>query len=321
MKKKRESRYVRFARLALRMCQAILPRYSHPNSPKTYTQPQLVAACLLGFYLKLSYRDLEEWLLASDKVCRALDLAEVPDHTTLCRAFQRLRQRDLRQLNHWLMRHLGVESSWMAVDATGFVLTEASQHYLSRSGRSMSYYWQGFYVVDLERQYIVAWCEDIGPKGLDARHLNRLRQRAHRYGVKAGRRREYALLGDKGFDGEQARATDFIPPRQGKRRARRVDRRQRADLTDMARLDGVLGQRWLIETVISVIKRKSGDTIRSRCFLRQRREIAVKAIVYNLHRRWLFELCNRAALSRKRPEYLAIPSLLTKNLMPDRISA
>lgn len=60
---------------------------------------------------------------------------------------------------------------------------------------------------------------------------------------------------------------------------------QRADLTDVAHLDGVTGQRWKIETVISVIKRKSGDTIRSRQFMRQRREIAVKAIVYSLHRR------------------------------------
>ena len=92
MKKKKASRYVKFARLALQMCEQSLDKYSHRNSPKRYTQPQLVAACLLGFYLNLSYRDLEEWLLASDKVCQVLGLNEVPDHCTFCRAFQRLRQ-------------------------------------------------------------------------------------------------------------------------------------------------------------------------------------------------------------------------------------
>lgn len=105
------------------MCEEKLPQYRHPNSPKTYTQPQLLAACLLGFYLNLSYRDLEDWLLATDKVCMALGLEEVPDHSTLCRAYQRLRQFYLKCLNHWLMQKLSVKTTWVAVDATGHMLT------------------------------------------------------------------------------------------------------------------------------------------------------------------------------------------------------
>ncbi|MEM9955844.1 MAG: transposase [Chloroflexota bacterium] len=283
MKKKKVSRYVRFAHLALKMGEATLDKYSHRNSQKRYTQPQLVAACLLGFYLNLSYRDLEEWLLASDKVCQALGLSEVPDHSTLCRAFQRLRQSDLKQLNHWLMQKLNMELTWVAVDATGYILTQASHYYLTRTGQRMKHFWQGFYAVDLDTQYIVTWCEGIGPQGADVRFLNRLRQRIHRYGQLVGRR-EYALLGDRGFDGDQALPTDFITPKLGRYKViRRQDRKQRADLTNMARLDGVMGRRWLIETVISVIKRKSGASIRSRRFMRQRREIGIKAIVYNLH--------------------------------------
>lgn len=42
--------------LCLSIASAVLPLYTHRNSPKTYTQPQLVSAVLLGFYLKLSYR-------------------------------------------------------------------------------------------------------------------------------------------------------------------------------------------------------------------------------------------------------------------------
>ena len=182
------------------------------------------------------------------------------------------------------MQKLKLEVVWVAVDVTGYMLTQASHYYLTRNGRRMKHFWQGFYAVDLDTQYILTWCEGIGPAS-DARFLDRLRRRIAPYARRVGRRWEYALLADKGFDGTQTRSTDFIAPKQGTQRARRIDRKQRADLTDMARLDGIMGRRWLIETVMSVIKRKSGDAIRSRRFMRQRPEIAVKAIVYNLHRR------------------------------------
>lgn len=79
---KQESRYLRVAALAYKVTCAVLPLYSHPNSPKIYTQPQRVAGVLLGVYLNLSWRDLEAWWLTSDRVCDLLELSQVPDHTT-----------------------------------------------------------------------------------------------------------------------------------------------------------------------------------------------------------------------------------------------
>jgi len=58
----------------------------------------------------------------------------------------------------------------------------------------------------------------------------------------------------------------------------------RAELVAAARLDGLFGQRWKAETVHSVIKRKLGDAICSRRVMLQKREPAVKGLVYNLHR-------------------------------------
>ncbi len=57
-KSRRESRYVTIARLAYQLAQRVLPRYTHPNSPKTYTQPQVVACVLLRSYLNIGWRDL-----------------------------------------------------------------------------------------------------------------------------------------------------------------------------------------------------------------------------------------------------------------------
>ena len=47
---------------------------------------------------------------------------------------------------------------------------------------------------------------------------------------------------------------------------------------------------WKVETVISVIKRKFGDGVRSRKLRLARREVLAKGVVYNLHRSFLW-LC------------------------------
>ncbi len=59
---------------------------------------------------------------------------------------------------------------------------------------------------------------------------------------------------------------------------------KRIYLCSAARLDGLLGQRWKTETVISVIKRKLGDTIRSRKTHLRDLEPIIKGLVYNIHR-------------------------------------
>ncbi len=118
--KPQESRYVKIARIAYRLAQQVLPRYSHPKSPHHFTLPQLAACVLLMFYLDLSYRDMEEWLLASDQLCRELELPRVPDHTTLQRTFRKLRQADLEKMKDQLLAEIGVEEERIAADSTAF---------------------------------------------------------------------------------------------------------------------------------------------------------------------------------------------------------
>lgn len=48
----------------------------------------------MAFYMDMSYRDMEEWLLASSEVKTALELGRVPDHSKLSRAYKRMRVRD-----------------------------------------------------------------------------------------------------------------------------------------------------------------------------------------------------------------------------------
>jgi IS5 family transposase len=286
-KQPKESQYVRVARLAYELTQAIYPLHTHKNSPKTFTQPQLAACVLLKFYLNLSYRNTEEWLLASDKVCGVLELAEVPDHSTISRMYKKMRMKDFERLNDRLLSQLEVEEEAISIDATGLSLTEASPYFLTRAGRKYHHYIKAFCGVGTTRQFILGWHFDWGPDS-DMDHLNRMRRRVHGYGRQINGQAAWFLLADQGFDGEQARPYDIIKPRQGPtRRIRRPDRLLRNDLYEAARLEGLTGQRWKCETVYSVIKRLFGGHVRSRLALLQRREVAAKAVVYNIHRLFL----------------------------------
>jgi len=274
---KHTSRYQRVAELAYRLTKHRLPQYLHKHSPHRFTWPQLAACVLVMFYLNLSYRDMEEWLLVSDHICQVLELAEVPDHSTLCRAFQRLRMAQLRDLQRTLLQALQVSESTIGIDSTGLRLDQASAYYQFRNGKPKRDWIKGTYAVGTTSQLIVGTYASYG-RFQDAVLLTAMRRQARPYA-----QRRWNLVADAGFDGRQVHVGDLIPPVRRHGTLRAPDRLARADLVAQARLDGLYGQRWKCETAHSVLKRKFGDTLRSRSARRQFREILVKGLIYNLH--------------------------------------
>jgi len=278
----RESKFVRVAQIAYSIAQRSLPLYTHPKSPHHYTFPQLAACVLLTFYLKLSYRDMEEWLLATDQVRRVLELEKVPDHSTLCRAYGKLRLSDIERMLRELLDSLGVEEEVIAVDSTGFRESQASAYYETRSGKEYKEWIKGAYAVGTSSQLILAFRQGRGP-GSDAVFLKGLKRDAARYG-KREKGRSWLLVGDAGFDGADVEEGDIIPPIRRGGALVSSARIARQELVAAARLEGIYGQRWKGETVHSVIKRKFGDDIRSRKQRRKMREPAIKGLVYIIHR-------------------------------------
>jgi hypothetical protein len=278
----RESLYVKEARLAYELAQAVVPRYAHRKSPHRFTQPQLVACVLLMFRLNISYRNMEEWLLASDPVCKVLELTRIPDHSTLSRTMKRMRQQDWIGLNEELLRREQVEEEVVAGDSTSFRLTQASAYYQTRTGRTYTEWVKGAYAVGLKSHLLVGVASGPGSR-TDFGFLRVLKRQAARVGRRCNAQRAWAFLADAGFDAKGVTGYDLIPPI--RRNGKLVDpkRKARAELVAAARLDGMYGQRWLIETVNSVIKRLFGDAIRSRSRRLQYREPIIKALVYNIH--------------------------------------
>ena len=67
-----------------------MPEYSHPCSPKKFTQHQLFACLVLKEFFKLDYRGVEALLVDSDSLRAIIDLRVAPDFTTLHKACRRL---------------------------------------------------------------------------------------------------------------------------------------------------------------------------------------------------------------------------------------
>ena len=150
----RESRYVTVARIAYHLAQQALPRYAHPKSPHHFTLPQLASCVLLMFYLDCSYRDMEQWLLASEAVCRALDLPRVSGHTTLQRAYHKLRVPDFERMKNQLLAEIDPQpEEAIATDSSELVPGNASQSYRTRSGRAYSPWGRGIYAVGTRSQW------------------------------------------------------------------------------------------------------------------------------------------------------------------------
>jgi hypothetical protein len=159
-----------------------------------------------------------------------------------------------------LLQHLQVNEMTVAVDTTGFRNDTASAYYQSRRGNTRRAWHKGGFVVGTESQLIVGMRVGRGP-GSDAKWLAPLRAQARRYVVRKGRSARLWLLADAGFDGRDVEWTDVVPPIRRGGRLRAWSRVLRAALVERAKASGLYGQRWQVETVFPVIKRKATEQV------------------------------------------------------------
>src|SRR5712672_1271164 len=79
-----------FARIALQVCRAVLPRYRSRFSKHQFNQPQLLAVLCLMRYEDWTFREAEVRLGEHQELRAALGLERGPDYTTLYRFLRRL---------------------------------------------------------------------------------------------------------------------------------------------------------------------------------------------------------------------------------------
>jgi hypothetical protein len=131
-----------FARIALQVSKAVLPRYRTRFSKRLFNQPQLLAILCLMRYEDWTFREAEVRLGEHRELRQALGLARVPDFTTLYRFLQRLDDVTIDQAVGETVRRLrgtrkkGQRRARVAVDATGLAQGAVSTFFVRRMPRS-----------------------------------------------------------------------------------------------------------------------------------------------------------------------------------------
>ena len=287
---------LKVARQALAVGARALRPYSHKNSPKKFTQPQLFACLVLKTFFKTDFRGVEQMLFDLPDLTDALRLREVPHFTTLQKAEVRLLKLRLAErlltatvrLCH--KRRTTVRRG--ALDSTGFQCGHASSYYVRRRARDGKSYQHTTYrrfsklelAVDCSSHVIIGAIPRRGPR-VDTDRFVPLLERALR------RVRLLTALADAGYDSEpnhrHARekrgVKSFIPATAGRPTDKPPTGPYRRQMKQRLNKDyGRYGQRWQVETVISMIKRRLGSVVHARTYWSQCRELMLLAVTHNI---------------------------------------
>ena len=288
-------------RRALRVAYAVakdaLPAYAHRFSPKKFTQHQLLACLVLKEFLKTDYRGLVAVLADCPELCAVIELKTVPHFTTLQKAADRLlrKQPANRLLDATVELACRADlprrrNLLAAIDSSGFEAHHTSHYFVRRRAagdtqrQTMTYrrFPKLGLVVDCDNHLILSGVPGRGP-GPDFFHLVQAVNDA------CARRRIGTLLADAGYDAEwvheflreQLAIRSVIPPRIG-RPTSKLPRSRWRRLMKQRFDQATYGQRWQVETVFSMIKRRLGSTLGARSYWRQTRALMLKAITHNV---------------------------------------
>ena len=307
------NRLLSFAHLAYEVARRSVPERRHPFAPKRYTQPQLLACVLLKEYLGLDYRTARETIELSGALREALGLATVPDHTTLWRFARDGATPEVVALalteTVRLLKESGHDppAPLVAIDSTGLFCGHASRYFEQRRAKASESthraraYQKWAAALWTGPQLVVAQLSEPGPCGdyWTAHGPEDLPPLAE---VALASVPGSTVLADAGYDCEanhvfcrERLGIHALIPAKTRRFVAGPRRRYRAEMVaalgcSTLGVEGRAGpvqtyrQRWLVETLMSVVKRKWGEALSARLPAMQERQALVRGLVYNLYR-------------------------------------
>ncbi|OYR50460.1 IS5/IS1182 family transposase [Halorubrum sp. Ea1] len=244
-----------------------------PEGGGGFADYAVVSLHCLRIYLEKSYREALDILSEMPQILAEIGLEEgdLPDHSTLVKAFDRFEMEVWRVLLR-LSAQLHDTADHAAMDATFFDRETASKHYCRRTNYRVQTL-KTTALVDTKTQAVL----DV--------HCTTEKRHDTQIGWQLALRNAgeiASLAADKGYDWQQLREKlreEDVRPLIKHREFRPID------CAHNARIDGSLyGQRALSETVFSTIKRTLGHAVRARAWYREFREIVLMCAVYNIKR-------------------------------------
>lgn len=279
---------------AFELGQRTLPQYSHLYSPKKFTLSQIFACLVLKSSLKLDYRGVVELLRDCPGLCEAIELKKVPHFTTLQKAAPRLLKVPLvdKLLAQSLRMHAPRRRRvpLAAIDSTGLESHHCSRYFVKRRARVDNLWQTTTYtqfpklglVCDVATHLVLALHLTRGPTP-DVAQLKKPLWKAWNVAPID------TLVADAGYDSESNHhycrevldIRTLIPPRHGRPTTKPAKGRYRRLM--QTRFDHeTYGQRWQAETVMSMIKRRQGDSTSGRSYHSRRRDMMLMAITHNV---------------------------------------
>lgn len=287
------------ALVAVRIGKTALPAYCHRFSPKVFTQGQLFACLVLKEFFKADYRGIVGILADMPSLCQTIGLKRVPHWTTLQKASKRLlcNAAVAKLLDSTVAcatrRRSGSGRRRVkraAVDSTGFEVQQTSHYFVRRRAKGSKHWQTTTYkrfpkldiLVDCSNHLVLAALAERGP-GPDITHFERIVCQAH------VRSRIDTLLADAGYDAEWAHCVarddlgirTIIPPKIGRPTNKPPTGYYRRLMSQRLHLT-CYGQRWQVETTVSMIKRRQGSAVNARSYWSQCRALMLKAVTHNI---------------------------------------
>jgi len=259
------SKLIKFAENCSGVVRKKIRKYSSKYSRKTYTQWQLLTLlCIMKRY-RLKYREAAEILQLMPELAEFLGLKKIPHWTTLNKFFLRLKNCMLTILVEISALGKRIEAS---IDASGYDRHYASKHYVRRCKMTFG---------DLKVTKII----DVHRLSVHRIHCTTTRRHDSQIILPLVNKTAAKLLslyGDGGYDAKFVRdslRSDKTRPVIKHRIFWNIDKAHNARLKDY-------GKRSMSETVNSMIKRKYGDSVSSKAWNNQFKEMNLKCLVHNI---------------------------------------
>jgi IS5 family transposase len=251
-----------------------LPKYSSKYSRKDFTLHQLVVLNLIRIRHEFEYREAVDLVGYMTPIRDTLELDDMPHFTTVQKAMDRVNAWKVRWILKESARRMN-PSGRAAMDATGFDRHWSSRHYTQCAQNS----------IDSLKVSVLVDVEDGNGPILDV-HMTT--QKTHDTQIPPTLCRGHwdqleSVAADKGYDHRDIR--EWMRGEHVRPLIRHRSQRHQGPAANARMNDDDYHRRSLSETAFSVMKREYGETVRSRTWYRQFREMIMTAAVYNIDRR------------------------------------
>jgi predicted RNA binding protein YcfA (HicA-like mRNA interferase family) len=260
---------------------------------------------VLKEFFRTDYRGIMTILEDSSDLQTILELEEIPHYTTLQKAARRLTgKKPLDRLMDEIIT-IAIETKTMrpsvqlsAIDSTGFESHHVSSYFVRRRAKGETALQKTSYtrfpkagiVMDCKSYMALAVLPSWGPSPDILHWKDGIRETLKRIGINI-------LLADAGYDSEESHRfaredhgiRTIIPNRIGRPTKKLPSGKYRKIMA--TRFNKTLyGQRWQIETLNSVVKRRLGSFLRARSYWAQMREMRLRLFAHNVMvvRLWMF---------------------------------